>query len=86
MLVLLFCIANFVPVSEVHSASLELPTSEDSVLVNNFCDKIVNCDFVGNGVIYVTMHHPISDVGKVYTKEQLKRIYELHEFGGYISY
>ena len=35
-------------------------------LYSNFYDAIKDAEFEGNGVIYVTMHHKISDVGRVY--------------------
>ncbi|MBE6708759.1 MAG: hypothetical protein E7578_05910 [Ruminococcaceae bacterium] len=33
----------------------------------NFYNEIKDIEFAGDGSIYVTMHHDVSDVGKVYT-------------------
>ncbi|MBE6707867.1 MAG: hypothetical protein E7578_01320 [Ruminococcaceae bacterium] len=40
----------------------------------NFCDAILDNEFSGDGVIYVTMHHDVSDVGKIYTQSDFPEI------------
>lgn len=61
---IVFGCASTVFADEIDNISINEFTIQES---HDFYDRIKDVKFVGDGSIYVTMHHEVSDVGKVYT-------------------